>query len=188
VPRAGLSPAAVVDAAMAIVDERGTAGLTLAAVAERCGVAAPSLYKHVGGLDELRTLVGERVLRGMTESFTAAVMGRSGPDAVAALMREYRAYATAHPARYAAMPANPLGRPELTEAGGRLLDVVRATLRPWNLDDSEAIHVIRCLRVIAHGFAALESAGGFGLPEDLDQTYERLIATVLAGLTEPTTA
>jgi hypothetical protein len=31
------------------------------------------------------------------------------------------------------------------------------------------------LRSAAHGFAVLETAGGFGVAEDLDASYERLI-------------
>jgi AcrR family transcriptional regulator len=180
--RAGLSTGAVVEAALAIVDEQGAGGLTLAAVAQRTGVAAPSLYKHVGGLGELRALVGARVLEEMTERFTRAVMGRSGDDAVAVLMREYRAYVTAHPARYAAVPADPLREPRTAEAGQRLLEVFLAVLRGYGLTDSDAVHGTRCVRAVAHGFASLEASGGFGLPEDLDETYARLVRMTLAGL------
>lgn len=185
-PRARLHVAAVVDAAVQVVDERGLAGLTLAAVAERCAVAAPSLYKHVGGLAEVRVLVGVRVLEEVTQRFSTAVMGRSGEDAIATLMREYRAYVTAHPARYAAMPPDPLGDPRTAPAGQRLIQIIQAALRPWRLEGSDAIHAIRRMRVIAHGFASLESAGGFGLPEDLNETYEQLIRSFLASLPDRT--
>ena len=40
-PRAGLSPDAVVDAALEILDARGSDGLTLKAIADATGVAAP---------------------------------------------------------------------------------------------------------------------------------------------------
>ena len=181
-PRAGLSQSRVVDAAIALVDERGLAALTLAAVAERCGVAAPSLYKHVSNVADLRTLVGIRVMQEMADGFAAAVMGRSGPDAVAALMRAYRAYVTAHPTRYAAMPADPLHQPEFAAAGRRVMEVMQAILRPWQLDEPDLIHTIRAARVIVHGFASLEAEGGFGLPTDLDETYERVIRMFLATL------
>ncbi|HEY0452605.1 TetR-like C-terminal domain-containing protein [Actinophytocola sp.] len=181
-PRAGLSAAVVVDAALAVIDEHGSDGLTLAAVAARTGVATPSLYKHVAGLGELRVLLGIRVLEEMTERFTAAVLGRSRDDAVSALMRAYRDYVTEYPARYASMPLDPLHDPGLAAAGGKLLEVVFATLRGYGLTDSAAVHTTRCLRAVAHGFASLEAGGGFGLPEDLDQTYDQLIDTVLAGL------
>jgi Tetracyclin repressor-like, C-terminal domain len=38
------------------------------------------------------------------------------------------------------------------------------------------------VRSAAHGFAVLEAAGGFGFPEDLDASYERLIDMITAGL------
>ncbi|MEV4416788.1 WHG domain-containing protein [Catellatospora sp. NPDC049609] len=184
-PRAGLSAAAVVEAAVLVIDEQGTDALTLAAVAQRCGVAAPSLYKHVGGLAELKTLVGVRVLNELADRFTEAATGRSGADAITALMHAYRAYATAHPARYAAMPPDPLHQPELAAAGLRQLAVIQAALRPWQLDATAQVHAIRRLRVMAHGFASLESAGGFGLPEDLDETYRQLIGSFLDTLPTP---
>jgi AcrR family transcriptional regulator len=181
-PRAGLSTAGVVDAALAVLDQHGPEGLTLAAVAEHTGVATPSLYKHVGSLAELRTLVGLRILEETTQRFTAEVMGRSGDEAVAALMRAYRAYAVEHPRRYLSMPVDPLRHPALAAAGGRLLGVILAVLRGYGLHHSAAIHATRCMRAIAHGFVSLEAIGGFGLPEDLDQTYEQLISMYLASL------
>jgi AcrR family transcriptional regulator len=181
-PRVGLSTSAVVDAALAIIDRHGVDGLTLAAVAERVGVATPSLYKHVGSLAELRTLVGLRILDEMTERFTAEVIGRSGDEAVARLMRCYRAYAVEHPRRYAAVPLDPLHHPAQAAAGGRLLEVILAVLRGYGLRDSAAVHATRRLRVIAHGFTSLEVNGGFGLPEDLDETYDQLISIYLTSL------
>ena len=174
--RAGLSTSAVVDAALAIVDVHGLDGLTLAAVAGRTRVATPSLYKHVGSLAELRALVRLRVMDELTEQLTAAVLGRSRADAVAALMRACRAYAGEHPGRYAAMPMDPLHDPALADAGSRLIAVFLAVLRGYGLHGSTAVHATRRLRAIVHGFVSIEAAGGFGLPENLDETYEQLIA------------
>ncbi|GAA3989393.1 TetR/AcrR family transcriptional regulator [Allokutzneria multivorans] len=178
-PRAGLSTRAVVSAALDLIDEGGVEGLTLAALAQKVGVAAPSLYKHVAGLGELRTLIGARVLEDMTDRFTAAVLGRSGDDAVIALMHAYRDYVLDHPRRYAVMPLDPLHEPALADAGGRLIGVVLAALRDYALTESQAVQAVRRLRVVAHGFASLEANGGFGLPEDLDETYAQLITAVL---------
>jgi hypothetical protein len=50
---------------------------------------------------------------------------------------------------------------------------------------SDAIHAIRRMRAIVHGFSTLESGGGFGLPEDLDETYRQLVAMCLAALPRP---
>lgn len=182
-PRARLSTAAVVDAAVAVVDEHGLDALTLAAVAARTGVATPSLYKHVGSLAELRELVGVRVLEDMADRFARAVMGRAGDEAVAALMREYRAYVREHPGRYAAMPHDPLhAGPAQVAAGGRLFEILLAVLRGYGLTDSAAVHAARCMRAVAHGFADIEAAGGFGLAESVDETYAHLIQMLVNSL------
>ena len=107
-PRAGLSTDGVVNVALDIVDEQGPEALSLSVVAARAGVAAPSLYKHVASLAELRSRVAARVLAEMTEVGTAAVLGLSGDAAIAALMRRLRAYGVEHPARYLAVPPDPM--------------------------------------------------------------------------------
>ncbi len=56
-PRAGLTTLRVVQEAEEVADEVGLANLTLAAIAPRLGVRIPSLYKHVGGMDDLQRLV-----------------------------------------------------------------------------------------------------------------------------------
>lgn len=181
-PRAGLSPDAVVDIAIEIVDDGGPPAVTLAAVADRAGVATPSLYKHVAGLTELRVLLALRVMAELTERLADAVIGRSGDDAVRALMQAYRAYVVEHPRRYAAVPVQPLGDPRLQPAGDRLLGIILAVLRGYGLHGSAAIHAARALRSATHGFAIIEAAGGFGLPEDLDASYEHLTGMIVAGI------
>lgn len=180
--RPRLTTTKVVDAAVELVDEQGVEGLTLAAVAARTGVATPSLYKHVASLGELRAHVGVRLLEEMTAWFTEAVLGRAGDEAVAALMHAYRAYVREHPKRYAALPMDPLHDELQRAAGTKLMEIMLATLRGFGLEGSEAVHATRRLRVIVHGFASIESSGGFGLPEGLDETYDQLIRMYLTDL------
>jgi AcrR family transcriptional regulator len=181
-PRAGLSPDGVVDVALRIVDEQGPEALSLSEIAARAGVAAPSLYKHVASLAELRSRVAARVLAEMTEVATAAVLGLSGDAAIAALMRRLRAYGAEHPARYLAVPPDPMHDPALTQPATRLIDVFLAVLRGYDLHGADAIHATRRLRVIVHGFVSIESSGGFGLAEDSDETFEQLIQMYLGSL------
>jgi AcrR family transcriptional regulator len=174
-PRVGLSPAGVVDAAVSLVDTDGPAALTLAAVAQHVGVATPSLYKHVRNLAELRLLVSARVMEEMTERLGAAVMGRAGDDAVRALMLAYRRYVLDHPHRYAMFDQTPNPDPVWSVPAERLTGVVLSVLREYGMEGAAAIHAARCLRSAAHGFASLEAAGGFGLPEKLDDSYDQLM-------------
>lgn len=180
--RKGLTTDAVVSVALGVVDRDGPGGLTLAAVATQSGVSTPSLYKHVAGLGELRALVGVRIMDELTAAFTEAVLGRAGDDAVRALMLAHRDYALAHPARYAAMPADPLHDPVLLDAGTRMMAVLVAVLRGHDLTGADLVHAVRRMRSVAHGFVSIEVAGGFGLPEQLEETYDQLIAMVITSL------
>ncbi|MGW4637754.1 TetR/AcrR family transcriptional regulator [Sphaerisporangium sp. NPDC004334] len=184
--RAGLSPEAVVDIALRIIDEEGPAAVTLAAVAGRAGVATPSLYKHVRNLAELNDLVSARVMDELADRLREALLGRSGDQALRAFMHIYRDYAVANPGRYAAMSqAAPPEGGDQAKAAGALVGIVVGALRAYGLEGADAIHATRCLRAAAHGFAVLETAGGFGLPVDLDDTYDLLLNMITAGLPKP---
>jgi len=165
----------VVDTALVVLDARGLEALTLAAVAERAGVAPPSLYKHVSGLADLRNLVAVRVMDELSGELTAAVIGLSRDEAIEALMWAARRYVQRHPARYGAVPPDPLRDPATAAAGTRLMEVFLTVLRGYRLAGPAAIHATRLLRSVLHGFCALEATGGFGLPEDLDETFQQLI-------------
>src|SRR5262249_60275063 len=87
-----------------------------------------------------------------------------------------------HPARYLAVPPDPMHDPALAQPAARFIEVFLAVLRGYGLHDAAAIHATRCLRVIIHGFVSIESSGGFGLAEDPAETYEQLIQMYLASL------
>ena len=179
--RAGLTPEKVVELALSVVDRVGLEELSLARVAEVAGVATPSLYKHVGGLPDLRERVGRLVVARLTGRVREAVIGVSGDGALRALMSAYRAYLVEFPRRAPLLVAP-------SDAGGdagELLAVVLAVLRGYRLEGSAAIHAARVLRAGVHGFATLEAAGGFGYPEDLDESFERLVDVVVDGLRQP---
>ena len=82
--RPRLSPDRVVAEAAALADERGIQALSLAPLAERLGVRVPSLYKHVGGLDDLHRRLALAGLRDLADELGAATVGRSGRDALLA--------------------------------------------------------------------------------------------------------
>ncbi|MEU4552688.1 TetR-like C-terminal domain-containing protein [Micromonospora violae] len=50
-----------------------------------------------------------------------------------------------------------------------------ALLRGYDITGDDAIHAVRAIRVVLQGFVTLEAAGGFGLPQSLDETFDRLV-------------
>ena len=166
----------VAAAAADIADEIGWPDITLAAVATRFGVRQPSLYKHVAGLAELRRDVCVLSGRELHAELTHAAVGRSGADALHAMADAYRTYAKKHPGRYAASVIAPTpGDAEHEQVAGDILATVEAVLDAYDLAGDDEIHAIRGLRALMHGFVSLEQAGGFAMPQDLDESYRRLV-------------
>jgi AcrR family transcriptional regulator len=187
-PRAGLSRAAVIDLAVELVDSSpdGLAGLTLAAVAARAGVAVPSLYKHVGSLAELRRAVALVGITEIVRRTSAATIGLAREDALRALGRETRAFAAEHPGLYSAIQiARDLDDPDalaLAQAATDWVAIVSAVLRGFGLPDGRSVDAVRSTRAAIHGFVELEANGGFAMPDDLDQSFEALLDMLVAGI------
>jgi AcrR family transcriptional regulator len=60
-PRRTLTPEAIVDAAMAVLDEGGIDSLNMRAVADRLGTGPSSLYAHFASKDELLAAMIDRI-------------------------------------------------------------------------------------------------------------------------------
>lgn len=185
-PRAGLDSARVVEQAAQIADAEGLGEVTLARVAQALGVRAPSLYNHVDGLPGLKRRLALRSLGELTDALRDAAIGRSGADALRAVGRAYRAFAREHPGRYASTvrAPDPDDR-ELVAVAARAVEVLTAVLGAWGLTGDEALHRVRVARAALHGFVAIEAQGGFGLALDLDESFERVLDTLVAGLEQP---
>jgi AcrR family transcriptional regulator len=186
--RQPLDQARVVDAAAAMADADGLPATTLSALARELGVRTPSLYKHVDSLPALHHLVALRAIDELTQAVTEAATGRSGPEAVRAAANAWRAFAHAHPGRYAAIaPFTPPaeGGEEYRAAAARLITVLHGVLRAWSLEDDEAIDAIRGLRAAIHGYVAIERSGGFALARPVDASFQRMIDSLIAGLGDP---
>lgn len=99
--------------------------------------------------------------------------------ALAALAEAYREYIKANPGLYLfelrpAHLAEP-AEPARAAAEERTLAVCLAVMASLGLTGEDALHAVRALRSTVHGFATLESAGGCGLPLDLDESFRRLL-------------
>jgi len=185
-PRIGLDPARVVEVAAGIADAEGLDAVTLARVAGELGVRSPSLYNHVDGRADLLRAIAVLSVRELTAAMREATVGRSGADALAAAAHAYRAYARAHPGRYAATLAAPTrGDEEHRAAAAEAVDVMLAVLRGWDLEGDDAVHTVRAFRSALHGFVAIEAADGFGMDVDVEVSFDRLLATFAQGVGRP---
>lgn len=191
-PRAGLDKAAVVQAAATLVNAEGLEALSITRLSDRLGVQAPSIYNHVDGLPALRRELALLGLREMEQRMSDAAIGRSGPECLYAVAEAYRAFIKASPGVYAAglrsSGAMQTNDEELRAAEERVLRIVMAIIKSFGLEGAEGLHAARGLRSLVHGFATLEIAGGFGLPLDLDESFQRLLQLLVLGMQHPAQA
>ncbi|MEU6022336.1 TetR/AcrR family transcriptional regulator [Micromonospora sp. NPDC048871] len=178
-PRVGLNPQIVVREAALLADEVGYQQLTLAALAGRLGVALPSLYKHIKGAEALAQKLAALATAELAEEMTTAAAGRSREEALRAVATAYRSYARRHPGRYPMAQRVPdPADPAHVAAGERAVGVVYAILRGYGIEGDSAVDGVRMFRAAVHGFVALEAAGDFGLPREVDRSFEQMITAL----------
>ena len=159
-----------------MADEVGLSQLTLKALAERLGVRQPSLYKHIESLAGLRRSISVCAKVELASALARAAVGRSGADAIHSMAHAYRTWAHLHPGRYEAAQFAPAsGNVEDEAASFAVVQICADALGAYELEGDDAIDAIRAFRSTLHGFVALESSGGFGLPVSIDRSFERLI-------------
>ena len=174
----------MVQAAAQLADQQGGVDqVTLAQVADHFQIRVPSLYNHVDGLDGLRREVALLSLRELTAQVRHGAVGKAGNTALIALAHAYRRFALEHPGRYSATQrAGDADDVAMNEASQTLINVLLQVLEPFALSTEDALHVIRALRSITHGFVTLEASGGFGMDLDRDESYRRLVQMFVDGL------
>ena len=184
-PRAGLGPAAVTAAGAAVADEVGVGQLSMGLLADRLGVKAPSLYKHVNSLADLTHRISVLAMTELGDALRDATQGRAGHDALTAAAQAWRTFVTKHPGRYAAANnARATGTDDpLIPAGARLLASLTAVLRGYQLDPAQQIHALRMLRSTLHGFTTLEVTGGFQYDTDIEDSFTWMVTLLDHGLT-----
>jgi AcrR family transcriptional regulator len=173
----------VVAEAARIVDRDGAGALTLKAVADSFGVAQPSLYKHVAGLDDLHGRLAVVAARDLTAALSRAAGGKAGADATTAVATAYRRYARRHPGCYAYLLRPRTGDDDHARASGELLEVLYDVLAGYGIvTDPDRVDAARFLRSALHGFVSLETGGGFAMPHSVERSFERSLQAVDAAL------
>ena len=183
-PRAALNTSAVVASGAELADEVGVGSVSLAALAERLGVKAPALYKHIDGIGDLQHRIATLAMTELGDALRDALQGKSRADAMGALFTALRSYIAEHPGRYnATTGAQFQGSDDpLLAAATRVIDSARAVLSGYDIQPDELDHAVRMLRCMIHGYALLQAADGFQWGNDPDEGVAWMIRFVDAGL------
>ena len=168
-----------------ILARDGLDGLTMAEVAARVGVRAPSLYKRVSGRSELVRLVAEDVVAELHRELEAAARTGDPATDLRALADALRSFAHrdphGHGLLFLPMPDEMAPDPELVAAAAApVLRVCEELVGP-----DEALNAARTVTAWASGFLRMELSGGFQLGGSVDEAFAfgvGLLARALAGV------
>lgn len=182
-PRAGLDQSKVIHAAIELANENGIEQVTIAALAKKLGVRSPSLYNHFSSLTEIRTQIAREGMQKLEDTLIRSVAGKSGEDAILTFSKEYLAFANNHPGLYEAT-IQPMNVPDsvVADTSKSMIDLLIRLLSTFSLEEQEALHLVRGLRSIVHGFASLQRAGGFQMDFKVEESLLYTIKLLCDGL------
>jgi AcrR family transcriptional regulator len=161
-----LSPRAreIVAAARELLEQEGAQGLSMRRIADRLGIRAPSLYKH---LPDKQTLEAALVSEGFAEWGELAEQALGDDNALTAIGHFYRSYAQSHPHLYRLMTERALPRDKLSPG------VEDRAARPVIDAVGGDPDLARAFWAFAHGMVVLELADRFPADADLDAAWDR---------------
>lgn len=182
-PKVGLDLVTILEAAGEIADQHGTVEVTLANLAKKLNIRPPSLYNHFDGLSGLRKELAIYGLNQLYGELAQAAIGVSGDKAVIALSKAYVQFARRHRGLYEATLLAPDPEDEeVQQAGAKIVELTIRVLQAYELHGNQAIHAVRGLRSILHGFSSLEQRGGFKMELAADESLIIIIRAFLAGM------
>jgi AcrR family transcriptional regulator len=177
----------LLDAADALLSERGAAALTLRDVAKSAGVSHAAPYHHFASLNELLAAVAERAFTTLAQVMERAVRTGDATERLIAICESYVAFARRHPAQFRLMFGPMLAHKReyegFQEAAERAFGVLLRAATDY--DASDGLLLALTGWSVAHGLANLLIDGAFDeLPvavPDAKSLPREMAVRVLAG-------
>jgi len=177
---------ALVDAAIAVISERGVRGFSMAEASRRLGVTTAAPYRHFADREELLAAVAARGLTVWAAMLAGAAEAADTPaTGLAAMAGTYVRFAARHRPLFDTLFSSGLDKsrhPELQRAwepvDALLTSVV---LEVCDGDPAAAEALADAIEASAHGYAMLLTDGEYGQGDDaVNATAEKAIASARA--------
>ncbi len=162
--RVPLSRERIVDAAAAVADATGLAGVSMRAVGKQLAVEAMSLYHHIAGKEQLLDELGDWLFR----RIEVPSVGTGWRDGMRERARSARAVFTAHPWGLTLAESRRVAGPALLDHH----DAVLGCLRRDGFSVALAAHAFAVIDAYVYGFVLTEQR----LPFEADERVEDFAA------------
>lgn len=180
---------ALIEAAVAILNEGGSEALTARNVAERAGTAVGSVYTQFDSLESLRleaNAITMRRLRDILTEALAACKSRETGARLLCLADAYLAFAAGHHAAWAAIfERRTVAAPDSVQADiAALFGILEGVLRDGGrLPEAEIPIMARALWSSVHGMTYLADLGSLGPlgAEDVRPMIDALVRAAVRG-------
>jgi len=180
--------AALVDAAISLIAERGVRGFSLAEASRRLGVTVAAPYRHFADRDDLLAAVGVHAVGAFAAALAAEVRDSDSPEQrLAALARAYVRFAAEQRPLFDTLFVAGIDKsryPEFRRAFHALEETFKASaLEVCEHDAKAADALMAAAEATAHGYAALLLDGSFADEADpvgsaADQAAGAILALV----------
>jgi len=157
--------AALVDAAITLIAERGVRGFSLAEASRRVGVSAAAPYRHFADRDELLAAVAVQALDSFAAMLTAQGAADDPAQRLAAMARAYVRFAAEQRPLFDVVFSAGIDKsryPELQRAWIPIDALLGLVTEICAGDEAEAEDLAAALEATAHGHAALLRDGEYG--------------------------
>ena len=175
----------IITLAIHIVNTRGLQDLTISEIAKEFKVKPPSLYKHIRNLNEIYDELGTIFIREAIRIIQHNVFGLSGEKAIKEASKSFRDFSIKNPGLYQCLQLTHIHRsPQYQQDALSFIELLARLIAPYKIRNNHQIHAIRSLRCLLHGFIDLQIQNGFGLPEDIDKSFELAMDGYLLSLSK----
>jgi AcrR family transcriptional regulator len=166
----------ILDQALALVDERGLAAMSMRAVAERVGLTSMALYPYVGGKDALLDGLVDLLRLELDTSYGVEPAELDWRERLRSLGRAVRAVAHEHPGAFPLL----LTRPAAGAATSWLTAALRHVLHDAGVTAGDVPRLARMICAFLLGHATGEITGGLPYtgPDEADRDLDDLIRLV----------
>jgi AcrR family transcriptional regulator len=155
--------AEIVNAALALADERGLDAVSMRGVADRVGVTPMALYPYVGN----KAALLDAMIGALVGQLAPSVAG-SATERLVAFARSARAMVIRHPWAAALL----FSRPAVAPDSVRTVDAVYEALLELGVPPAAVPRMERMVSTVVLGYAASEAGGRFG-PGEFDPRGRR---------------